>query len=315
MNFEKIKTSWRNPAEKKEEVLPPEKDRREFLDEQKELMQERDLEFEESMLESREDDLEKIKSLEKAAGFDLAETKQELQQEIREDEDYIFETRVVSELRLNVMDHIGSEAYLQRLAKEFDGDLEKARQEQKRRISNLESVEIKVKSLEEVNREKGKIEGISGDQVVAGFYNASRHVLFVAGNITDYEDYARHEIFHASTKGAWEVSDSAWELLEKAYQKQGLFGIFSEKLDGYYGLPPEMLARKKALDRDLENLGIKKYEEEFTDKHQKKLLEAYEKGQLSEDSMDLIKRLKEGYLKKILNDIANNKQEDASFVV
>ena len=309
MNFEQFPP--KKASLEKNEVTKKEKKEETFSDQRE--ASKRKSELKEAEIQAREEDLTKIRALEKAAGLELSETKLEIQQEVREERDNFIETRVVDAIKIATIDHIESEAYLKRLSLEFGGDMERAKQEQQRRIRNLETVEIHLKSLEDVNRERQELQGLSKDDLVGGFYNFETHRLLVADDYFDYENIARHEINHAITKAPLEITDSAWSLLKKAYQKQGLFGIFSAKDDGYYGYPAEMMARKKSLDRDLEKLGIKKYEGEFTSEHQKKLQEAYEKGQLSQDSVDFIKRLKEGYLKKILNEIAENKNQDIDF--
>jgi hypothetical protein len=67
------------------------------------------------------------------------------------------------------------------------------------------------------------------------------------------------------------------------------------------------LARKQALDAEMEKLGIKKYDEDFTGEHYDKLLEYNKAGNLSAGAREFIKTTKPEFFKQIFNEIATNK--------
>ena len=72
----------------------------------------------------------------------------------------------------------------------------------------------------------------------------------------------------------------------------------------YLSKPTELDARKKVLEMEMESLGIKKYEEEFTDGHYKKLIKLNKEGKLSNDAHDFLRVIKPEYIKQIMNSIA-----------
>jgi hypothetical protein len=110
---------------------------------------------------------------------------------------------------------------------------------------------------------------------------------------------AIHEGQHLITDQNKGMSDYAKNLYNDSY-------LPTNKKDNnqYYNNPTEMDARKKALDFDMEKLGIKKYEEDFKPKHYKKILKL--KNKLNDDSLEFLEHVKPKNIQKIFNTIAYN---------
>ncbi|MFZ2986349.1 MAG: hypothetical protein WA083_06540, partial [Candidatus Moraniibacteriota bacterium] len=228
--------------------------------------------------------------------------------------------RVLNELG----EHINSEEYLNKLRIELDGNLKEARRAQKRRIIYLNCIKVSFLDNGEIKREfiRGnlnqskwmpewlalEIELFKSNFEVGGFYNIDKHKITLPVDRKD--DVAGiHEFFHASTRGDYDVSDSAKEILSNAYKRTG-----NEKTDAYLSTITEMLVRKQKLDLEMERLGIKKYGEKFTKEHYEKIVEHYKKGDFSFDVNDFIETTKPEYFEKIFNEIAENENRKINSV-
>ena len=284
-----------------------------------------DFELEEDEIEARESDLAKITALEKAAGIVLKETKEKVNIEIGKEKAEHAKKEVES-LRGEVIGQMQSRDYLDKMVKGCDGDYDQAKTLVEERIKNVESVKIEAKSEEELRedfiaKEVLKIKESNPEKIsllrktieeyeMLGFYDEREHKIKIAYDKSGYKQTAIHEYSHASTK----LKDDSVPFMARATFalafRKGLDG-----LDGYFGNPEEMLARKKELDYDLEKLGIKKYGEKTTDEHVDKILEAYKKNLLSTGSMQLLDRIKRGNIKEILDDIAKHEGNDTQKVV
>ena len=280
--------------------------------------------------EERKDALKKIQELEKKSGLKLSKTEDEIEEKIEKLENLhntkegptekklekreLYEN-MVNEIKNEILEHVGSREYQEKLQIEYNGNAEKAEREQKKRIGNLETVKINILSKEELKNKLEDIRRKSG--VKFGNFDAFyvrdcagiKHELFVPFDNDDEGYCIEQELLHASTKIYEGMSDKAVKLLDKSYIKQGLFGVFSNKQDRYYKDPSERLVRKQMLDRELEALGIKKYGEKFADKHYDKMMEYYKKGKFSWDANDFIKRTNPKRFKQIFNEIAANEEE------
>lgn len=223
------------------------------------------------------------------------------------------EEQRAEKIKNELIEHIDSEEYFNKLKFEFGGDVNRAKAEQIKRIENLKQVRIEVLYFDEVNEEYKKYLERKGTPIPAdfqdcwGFYDPDPdvHKIFISIE-QDEGETILHELLHASTRGVWDITDNAKNMLKGSYKKIG------DKEDKYFNDSTERLVSKQILDRELEKLGIKKYGETFTDEHYKKMMEHYRKGRLSEEAEDFIRRTKPKDFKKIFNEIAENKSEESS---
>ncbi len=223
----------------------------------------------------------------------------------------------------NLREHINSQNYLKKLQIELGGDLKKAKEVQHRRIIYLDFVKFSFHDKKDMSNKWAK-ENTAGDSKwipqwlqteiklykagiknVDAYYNSSKHEIALPKNKDDLS--ARHEIFHASTRGVYDMTESAKKILEDSYISS------NTKEDEYFSRPTERLVRKQQLDNEMEVLGIKKYGEKFTKKHYKKLMEYYNNGKLSHNANEFIERTKPEYFETIFNQVAQNNQEEINY--
>lgn len=192
----------------------------------------------------------------------------------------------IEELKIFMIKHIGSVEYLQKLTKEFGGNIEKAKDVQKYRMDYLKKI---------------KYSFIDGD-IQNPAYSPEWHKAYLSGNKFDY-DAVVHEFFHASIPFMTELPEKTFSLFKESFQKSG-----DEKTDRYLGDIRERIARKQAFDLELEDLGIKRYGEKFTKKHYEMIIDAYVKGKLSPGGRQFVEstKLNYEYFEKIFNEIAKN---------
>ena len=143
-----------------------------------------------------------------------------------------------------------------------------------------------------------------------GFYDPVSHEIVFSAE-QDNDKTVFHEFLHASTRGNTDISENAKKELREGYKKQGSsLVMMKEKKDEYFSDPTEILVRKQILDKELEQLGVKKYGEEFTDEHYKRTMELYQRGRFSDNASDFIERTKSENFKKIMNEIAKNENTE-----
>ena len=110
-------------------------------------------------------------------------------------------------------------------------------------------------------------------------------------------DVPAHEYEHQATRANKGISHYAKKLYHKSLTPEGL-------KDKYRSDPTELDARKKALEYEMEKLGIKKIGEPFTREHYKKLLDLKMEFKLSIGTQEFIEIIKPEYFEKIMNTIA-----------
>lgn len=197
------------------------------------------------------------------------------------------------ETRRIIIEHIKTPQYLSKLVLEFNGDVERAKNVQKQRLENMNSVKTHFLPS-----------GLVRNKTVA-FYEGDMHaVVLPEEKDSDSNISNRHEYFHASTRADLGISKKTKEILKNSYEP------LRTKMDKYYSDCSEMLVRKQGLDLEMEKLGIKKYGEKFTQDHYKKLLGFYKKRKLSEDSRQFMETVKPEYFEKIFNEVALNDTSD-----
>lgn len=229
------------------------------------------------------------------------------------------ELHSAEKIKNELIEHVSSQEYLNKLKSEFGGSDNRAKGEQARRIENLKKVNINIASLDELNEElKKRLNGqkLPGNSIKAnGFYDPASHETFVSFDDSHGALTSLHELLHASTRGVEGITYRTKNTLVNSYENQGfLRGLIKDKKDEYFSDPTERLVRKQILDRELNKLGIKKYGEEFTKEHYREMMEAYKAGVFSYNVNDFIKRTKKDpkIFMQIFNEIAKNEEEKRS---
>jgi hypothetical protein len=222
------------------------------------------------------------------------------------------QTSEATKIKEKLVQHIGSQEYLNKLKIEFKDDINKAKECQQERIKNLQSVRIDIIP-------QAELKDYIGDKGLIGFYDPSRHTLVVGDKATRDEkvDVLEHELLHASIGSDKFITEHAKKLLADSYQNHAKYeNPTANREKDYFGDSNERLERKQKLDLEMENLGIKKYGEEFTKKHYDELIKLYKNKKLSQDAEEFIGTTKLNFdgFKKIFDQIASKEdRKDISY--
>ncbi len=247
----------------------------------------------------------------------------------------------VEHTRKEVMQHIGSEDYLNKLTKEFNGDENRARKEQKKRVNRVKNAEVNIKA----ERTSGEIYNMlrrqANGNIPKNIVGKERRKILT--NIVEYykkyfarrelygfsifdnsekiyifkdtpkgekfDNSIRHEFLHSSTRGDKNISEKVKNILSETFRSSNRR---KERVMNDYLLgSSERLVRKQQLDYQLEEYGIKKYGEKFTRKHYDAIMQMYNIGAFSEDVEQFIRTTKPDYktFKEIFDEIAKNEDE------
>ncbi len=114
-----------------------------------------------------------------------------------------------------------------------------------------------------------------------------------------------HEFAHDMTFANMLLSKKALTLYTESFDQSRMSQGELEMIE-YLKDPTERDARKKELEFELEKLGVKKYGEEFTDDHYRKMIELQKEQQFSNGADQFIRMTKPEYFKKIMNEIAEH---------
>lgn len=227
--------------------------------------------------------------------------------------------------------HINSKAYLDKLKHEHTytdpkfkwisrilNPTSQAEKLKKKRIENLEAVKTDVSSLKKLKEKytKNTFFGKNDAQNLHGFYRPREHKIYIPNDEIGKEETIRHELGHAATRSNDHIPGKSIGILKDSYKTID-FGYDDDNDNNkywneYYSNPTERLVRKWAVDRDMEELGIKKYEEKFTQEHFEKLANAYNEGKFSDNAEEFIETTKPGFkhFEKIFNEIAKNEDPE-----
>ena len=240
--------------------------------------------------------------------------------------DYLRAVERTKRVKAELIRHVGSQEYLNKLNLELDGDIEKATVIQAERLGYLDETKITILNSEDVSIVNAMLDGtipyvpifdlsfkdkqeiLKNIRVkVDGFYSMRDKEVVLSESVGD-DTLVRHELGHVSTHNDKGIPEKTKKVLEDSYQKLG----FNSLLDGYLGRPTERLTRKQLVDFEMKEFGIKEYGEEFTDEHYKKLIEYLEEGKFSLNAREFLGTLKRSpeVFKKIFNEIAANESVD-----
>jgi hypothetical protein len=209
---------------------------------------------------------------------------------------------LVNKAKMDLVNHISSSTYLERLAKEFNVPLEVAKEHQRTRIRNIKDLSYDFESLKDIYKQS---KGMA-------YYEPNENKVYFPYNSgdADDEDYRTmlHEILHLSTQSMQGLSDKLVEVFKESFRADST--IEDSALIAYYAKPQEFIVRKQILDLWLADLGLKKYGEKFTEAHYKKLAEMYDQGELPQDIVDLFEHIKAEKFVEMMNglaDVSNSK--------
>lgn len=210
---------------------------------------------------------------------------------------------LIENVKLKLVRHVGSEEYLDKLAKEMNISKKAAKAHQKVRLDNIENISYDLKSPSRISIET-EGEGYA-------YYDKEKHQISLPYNLNienendiDYFYKAlEQEILHSSTESNKGLSDHLKESFKEAFSYKKDEDVES---NFYFSISAELIARKQILDLEMEELGIKKYGDVFTKEHYEKLLILKKEGKLSEGSGELIDHIKPGEFPKIMNELAQN---------
>ncbi|MDD3284301.1 MAG: hypothetical protein PHZ07_01775 [Patescibacteria group bacterium] len=204
-----------------------------------------------------------------------------------------------------LIDNINSSVYFERLKKEGYTERNVLKEKQKR-LNNTVIGDYDIKIYVD-DRWVGEFKRTFFDDEFAIFLKPGVKYNYI------------HEGAHQSTVSG--ISKKVKDIFKECFYFNPKFfpksvEEFGEKVVKEYAcMPEEMYARKKVLDIEMEDLDIKKYDEEFIEKHYNKLLKYYKEGKLSKDAEQFLKIIKgvidgseEGFkwLKIIFDEIAMN---------
>jgi len=221
------------------------------------------------------------------------------------------EATEVASAKAELLSHIGSSAYMERLTIELGGNREEALRQQQLRMENVSEAEIVFLSPEEMERRFGV--GNPKNTRTLGISPAgakSKIYLSLGLEPLQLHELARHELQHKGTKMSIGIPDNTIDVLKDSYRTfKNKNDEAPEDLNKYFRVPSERLVRKQQVDFEMERLGIKKYGEKFTSEHHKKLMDAYQKGGVTRNVKEFIETTNPQDFERIFNTIAAAEEE------
>ncbi len=211
--------------------------------------------------------------------------------------------------------HINSKEYLERLKKETGNEIQ-ALTLQEYRLDILRFTEIE---FEFNNHGLSRYEP-NLNKIIYNMYDLVKNPSLDSGphelsHCVDVAGYALTEKAKTLYQEAW-VGDAEFRKLRREHPM--LFEYKSEDEDArYHSGPTELNARKRVLEIYLEKSGIRKYGEEMTEEHYKKLVELFKSGKLDRNCSQILLDTKKEKLIEILNTIADisSENEDVLYLV
>ncbi len=222
-----------------------------------------------------------------------------------------------------ILEFLEETGYLKQTFNHIKGIVEKAHEMKKHLITRYQSkayrdrLQMNVGEQENVDELIEKmVENVKKDEIyISNFPHAAHGAKAVTvgddkGNVYSVFAYKEkddrvieHELSHAADAGGKYIPQKTKEKLEENVSEKK-FTEFMKYEKEYFRNPTEILARKAAFDTELEKLGIKKYEEEFTEEHYKKIKKLFEEGKLSPNSKEFFRMFEKDALIMIMNTIA-----------
>jgi hypothetical protein len=216
----------------------------------------------------------------------------------------------VEDAKDELMKHISSDEYLDKLPKEMNISKGAAAEHQKIRVINIRNLSYEFKKGDQIFMD-------SGGGCAYYLSSTNKIVLPFDRDLTDsgankfFYETILHEILHESTQYEKGMSYKSIETLEKSFKTKYKDEPKEER--EYYNDAGELIVRKQILDLEMEKLGLKKYGEKFTNEHYKKLLILKEENKLSSDALDFISHIKPEDFPKVINDLAELKNSGGTY--
>jgi len=207
--------------------------------------------------------------------------------------------------KISIMaEHIKSPEYLQKLMLEFGVSEDEAKQHQVVRLNNL------LRGTYSFVDEKGEDPNFTEDrktktfitEIISDEYNAYHEIL-------GHKSVAGNRGLPQRTRNLFIMAQKDEKEIARVFNWNNLSSEEREKMDRYIASPAEIYARKKVLDIEMENLGIKKYGEKFTPQTYDNLMEAYKAGKLSSNAEEFIKMIRPEFFEEIFNTISYNSED------
>jgi len=199
----------------------------------------------------------------------------------------------VEEYKQNLIKHFSSNEFLDKLKRNLTE--EQAKDKQKEIINNLNTVHLVIASPDSIRE-------VTGSIAAGACYSLSEHRILIPFSEINWEDIT-HELIHAAYKATKELTPKDERILIHNFTKDR---NMNKNRNKYQKDPAERIVRKTLLDLDMEQWGIKKYNEKFTHEHYLKLLELKKENKLDKATLDLLNTITEKQLEKIMNTIAFN---------
>lgn len=234
--------------------------------------------------------------------------------ELSEDEKKIAREKIsemvslIEKIKLDLISHVKSDTYLEKLSKEMHISQDAARKYQDVRLQNFNNLKYEFKHSAEIFMDMG------GFYYAYYSYGDDKIILPYDIDLKNKEvkDYfceaVKHEFLHGITRGIIGMSEKSKEVLKNAFKNKGTDESRQDSI--YYSKPQELIVRKQFLDKWMDDTNFKKYDEEFTADHYKKLLELKEENKLPQDITDLINHIEPGEFVKIMNELAELEKTD-----
>ena len=229
--------------------------------------------------------------------------------------------KIAEQTRNYLLALVSSPDYLRKLSYGLNGDMEKAKMEQSRRVEALKKVSIypyEMRNSEDLRNLI--IEGVNkhinnneyarrevGDTTVSessvvenwtkmifeGFKRKKINGIFIydriiiCSDLTDdkFVEAIMHELLHSVTRGSDFILEDTKDKLNKTFVgMDGNLTLEEKEAMEYLKRSSERLVRKQQLEIELEKFGIKKYGEPFTIEHYNKMWEAVRSGEIKFDN-------------------------------
>lgn len=217
---------------------------------------------------------------------------------------------LIEEAKLEVIKHIESSEYLEKLSKEMNFSRKLAKLHQVVRINNIKNISYDLKSSNQISKDtKG-----SGYAYYSTFTNKITLPYTVNLKNEDEKNFLYesivHEILHESTMYNEGISGTVEEFLRDSFKS-----IENEEKEdsSYYSKPGELIVRKQILDLNMEKNGIKKYGEKFNEEHYQKLLKLKKEGNLTPNENQLIDHIKPEDFINVMNELAGLDNNDKNY--
>ena len=217
---------------------------------------------------------------------------------------------LIEKAKLEVIKHIESDEYLEKLSKEMGISKKLAKLHQSTRIGNIKNISYDLESKDQILKDtngRGSAYYSGGTNKITLPYEA---YLGHEGDKSYFYETVLHEILHESTMYDEGLSGTVEEFLRDSFKNSE---NDSQKDSLYFSEPGELIVRKQILDLEMEKLGIKKYGEIFTEEHYKKLNELKDKYELSTDAVKFIDHIKPENFIDVMNGLAQNNKEEKDY--